>query len=137
MNSHSLFRPEHLEGLRLSAASTQETSIEEVPKLIKASLYVWTIRVGGDIVALVGIAAPSFLSESVFLWCVTTDKFEQRPLVSVRYLCRIIDNLRQMYHNINGVVAPHCKRWVELMQFTLGPEEIFEGRPFHTFKWSR
>lgn len=138
MNTCELFKTEDLDGIKLSLASRNEVdSVDELVGLIQASNLVWTIRLQGEVIAVVGVAAKTMLSDRAFLWSVTTETMSTRAVPAMRLMLKLIDKLRKKYHYLEGVVVPGCEGWVQKLGFSLGPAAEHEGRTYLPFSWSR
>jgi hypothetical protein len=132
------FETKDLKGLRLSAASKVEVgSMKELRDMLDLSILARTVRLNGEIVAVVGVAAHTMCADHAFLWCATTELLEKRPVVGMRRMRQVANLLKDRYKSLEGVVAKGHENWIRLIGFTLGPLDEFDGKPHYTFSWSR
>lgn len=100
--------------------------------LAMLSQYHWVGRVDGDIVCAFGVIPPSVLSNTAYLWSVTTDKVEDHKFLFVRYSQRMIELIHREFPRIIGHANPkdtRSIRWLRWLGAVFG-EPTEKGVPF-------
>jgi len=118
--------------LRNSKDRFVEDAENKLSYLSLLSQYVWVGRVDDEIVCAFGVIPPCVLSNTAYLWSVTTDKVEQHKFLFVRYSQRMIERIHAEFPKIIGHANPKDQRsirWLKWLGATFG--EITEkGIPF-------
>jgi len=90
---------------------------------IAMSADVWTGYVDGEVACLWGVAAPSLLSETAYLWLYTTDLIKSHPFTLIRHSQVEIQKLLEVYKVITGhcvIGATSSVRWLKWLGATFG-----------------
>lgn len=139
MIRYERFRPEHLEGVTLSRAALRECgSLAEVKTAADMSLFTWTLIEDDKVLAFAGMIAASVLSTEGFLWALVTTEGERRPIAFMRYVKSVVNELRNRYKVIHGLVWPECRAsvgWVKSAGFKLMENVETENGVFCRFEW--
>lgn len=103
---------------------------------MKRASMTWAGTIDGKLVCLGGVEQASILSDSAYLWLITTKAVEDHSFIFVRRSQMVVEALMEQYRMIYGMVDKDFARsiqWLKWLGFELDPPE---GR-FRTFSKSR
>lgn len=83
---------------------------------IQDSTTVWAGKVRGEIVCVWGVRAPTLLSDTAYLWLLTTDDLAEYKFLFIRHSQLAIKVLLEEYRVIKGHYKsgdPRARRWLE------------------------
>lgn len=89
-----------------------------------ASLFSWTGLVDEKIACVWGLVAPSILSESAYLWLLTSDLIEEHKFTFVRHSQLVLPGMLEDFPLISGHVLAdqaRSKKWLKWLGVTFGP----------------
>lgn len=101
---------------------------EHLENYILRSAFCWLGLIDGDVACLVGLIAPTILSNQAYLWMKTTDIVEANQFIFVRHTQRALEDLLKLYPIIVGhcvVDSPRSIRWLKWLGAEFG---LPEGR---------
>lgn len=99
---------------------TFEVTMQEVER----AAYSWTFVADGKIVCIVGVHTNTLLSNTAYLWMLTTEAAKEHQFLFVRYSKIMIERLKLHFDYIHGFVAAdavHSQRWLYWLGFKIGP----------------
>lgn len=112
-----------------SSASEFPNGEELLRKCVLRSVDVRYGYVNGQCACVWGLIPPTLLSNSAYLWLLTTDIVEQHKFLFVRHSQRWMEDILQVYPIIVGDWIPgdpRAKRWLEWLGASFGP--LQDGR---------
>lgn len=93
-------------------------------KYLDASLFKWTGLVDKEVACIWGLVAPSILSDSAYLWLITTPVIDDHKFTFIRHSQMIMKGMLEDFPLITGhVIAGHIrsKRWLQWLGVTFKP----------------
>lgn len=108
---------------------------------LKASAFAWTGLINKEIACVWGLVPPTILSDSAYLWLLTTPVVDEHRFTFVRHSQMVIEGLFEQFPIITGhVLADHTrsKRWLKWLGVKFMPA-VGEGRliPFELRRAAR
>lgn len=113
--------------MRVSVAEVDRLGDKKVELLEEAILratYSWAGFLDGKIVCLWGVRTDSLMSDTAFLWLITTSAVAEHPFHFVRRNQIFIKELSKRYRVIHGYVDARFVRslaWLKWLGFTIDP----------------
>jgi hypothetical protein len=101
--------------VRRSPVCNNPEAVRTVTDWWEASDKVWAGMVDGEIACLWGLAPPTFLSTSAYLWLCTTNLVEEHKFLFIRYSQRYVEQMLEIYPEIIGHTATdnlQAIRWI-------------------------
>lgn len=95
-------------------------------KLLAESAVVYVGKYEGEIACVYGLVPPTLLSESVYLWLLTTELVAQHPFLFVRHSQRVVEQILKKHPMIIGTTSHSNKSAISWLKW-LGAE-YSEGR---------
>ena len=83
--------------------------------------------VDGKVACAWGLIPPTILSQTAYLWLLTTDIIVEHKFLFIRYSQRYVEEALKTYPNIIGDVVgdnPSAKRWIKWLGGEFGPEVL-------------
>lgn len=119
-------RLEFQEGGEFRRIEISEEQWSPLIHLINRSPFYWTARVDGELGAIWGAVPPTMLSDTAYLWLLTTAAAKGHEFLLARYSKIWIERLQVLYPNICG----HCfdlkaQRWLKWLGGTVEPNGNF------------
>lgn len=109
--------------------SDAEARLEQ---FLKVSVFTWVGKVDGKVACVWGLIAPSVLSDTAYLWLLTTDLVDEHKFMFIRWSQRYIEKMLVIYPHIIGNADtrfPNNIRWLKFLGATFAEPEGF-GVPF-------
>ena len=119
-------RPE--QGELITAAMFTEAALDE---RVQESRHCFVGRANGELAVLWGVLMPSLLTGIGVIWAVTTTVADEHPFVFARHSKLAVDEIKQHYTELKGLVDPRYKRsirWLKWLGFEVGPITSFQGQ---------
>lgn len=84
----------------------------------------WVGKVEGKTACIFGLIPPSILSDTAYLWLLTTDAVDENTFLFVRHSQQWMEQALKRYSVIHGHVAQYnrkAKRWLEWLGAEINP----------------
>lgn len=128
--SHAAIVAEAVREKAALGSPTKDKLQQKLAEEIEQSLYCFTGFVGNELACIYGLRASSLLSEEAYLWLITTDAVDRYPFTFVRHSQIVIQDLKNMFPKITGVVEADYKRsikWLRWLGAKIGPAKDIHG----------
>ena len=110
----------------LSGLNMNEQGLRSCRAYLNASVFAWTGLVDGQIVCIWGLVPPTLLSDSAYLWLITTPVVEDHKFAFVRHSQIILNGMLDSFPLIVGHVLadqPQSKKWLKWLGVKFMPAE--------------
>lgn len=117
----------------------RRSPVKEVPgakdvmrECLFRSIEVCQGKLDGQVAAVWGLIPPTLLSNSAYLWLLTTDIIAEHKFLFIRYSQRYIEEALTYWPVIYGDVIgdnPAAEKWLKFLGAEFGPREK-DRRPF-------
>lgn len=107
--------------------------VEVIRRALARATSSWTGLIDGEIVFLAGVETKTFLSDTAYVWLITTEEVERHPLVFVRWSQELIKELQKRYRVIYGHIDPAFAKsvvWLKWLGFTIREADASGFRRF-------
>lgn len=95
-------------------------------RLVNRSATYWTARVDGELGAVWGLVPPTILSDTAYLWLLTTKASVGHEFLLARYSKLWIERMQKIYPNICGhCFDPKAQRWLKWLGAKVEPSGEF------------
>lgn len=91
---------------------------------LSASVFAWTGLMEDRIACIWGLVSPTILSESAYLWLLTTPEVDEHKFIFVRHSQLILERMLEDFPLITGHVLsdqPMSKKWLKWLGVTFLP----------------
>ena len=112
--------------IRRSPVQAHPNAKRDLKRFLVISIMSWTGLVENKVACVWGIISPTILSDSAYLWLLTTDLVDEHPFLFVRHSQMVVEKLLEDFPCIKGhVVAGETRsiRWLKWLGFKLGHQE--------------
>jgi hypothetical protein len=106
----------------IQRAMKQHSAVSE--SYLKASLFSWTGLVDDEVACVWGLLAPTMLSDSAYLWLITSPVIEEHKFTFVRHSQMIVKAMLEDFPSIKGHVLanqPNSRRWLQWLGVCFQP----------------
>jgi len=121
--------------LRRSPVKDQPQANDILRVYIINSVEFWVGKIDGEIACIFGLIPPTILSDSAYMWLLTTDLVEEHTFMFVRHSQQWMEGALNRYKSIHGHVAIDnfkAKRWLRWLGARIldseGGSQAFEIR---------
>lgn len=95
-------------------------------RLINRSATYWTARVDEELAAVWGLVPPTLMSDTAYLWLLTTEVSVGHEFLLARYSKMWIEQMQKSYPNICGhCFDPKAQRWLKWLGGKVEPNGEF------------
>lgn len=107
---------------------------------LQASLFAWTGLVDGHVACVWGLVAPNILSETAYLWLITSPLVDEHKFTFVRHSQMVVKEMLKQFPLISGhVLSDHerSRRWLKWLGVSFEPSIEIGSTKLIPFKLSR